>query len=150
MEDKVAKRGGDGGKQGISARPGPAVLSRKLPPPRTPTPTASYSKALMPLPSPGAGLKSEGRPKLEKSLPEQSYSHPSTPVPRPPSPASAPPPLAPPIPPKEECVEVSESKEPDLQNHVSAPLQALYPGERPTFDMFTTKDRTVERVEADV
>ncbi|KAJ8253792.1 hypothetical protein COCON_G00204040 [Conger conger] len=118
MEEKAAKRSADGGKHGVSARPGPALHSRKPAPPRTPTPTAAYSKALTPLPSP---------PKTEKSLPVRSYSHPSTPAPRLPSPASAPPPLAAPIPPKEECVDVCENKELDLQNHVSAPLQALYP-----------------------
>ncbi|KAJ8251031.1 hypothetical protein GJAV_G00216360 [Gymnothorax javanicus] len=123
MEDKLAKRSADGGKQGISARAGSTLSSRKLPS-RSPTPTPSYSKALTPLPSPITSLKSECGPKAEKSLPEPSYSHPSTPAPRPVSPAPAPPA---PVPPKEECVDVCESQEPDLQNHVSTPIRALYP-----------------------
>ncbi|KAG7459991.1 hypothetical protein MATL_G00216470 [Megalops atlanticus] len=126
MEDKAAKRGSDAGKQGLSTTSTPALHSRK-PSPRSPTPTTSYEKAMTPLASPVTSLKSEGRPKSDKSLPQQSYSHPSTPAPHPPSPASAPSPLPAPIPPKEECVEVCEEKELDLQKCVSAPLQALYP-----------------------
>ncbi|KAG5831870.1 hypothetical protein ANANG_G00284660 [Anguilla anguilla] len=136
MEDKAAKRGGDGGcgKQGVSTRPGPALHSRKLaaPAPRRPpskalAPLPVYSKALTPLPSPSPPPSSRRRgPKAEKSLPGRPYSHPSTPAPARPAPPP-PAPAASPVPPKEECVEACEGKELELQNHVSAPAQALYP-----------------------
>lgn len=130
MEEKLDKRGAEGTKSSLSGIPTPALHSRK-PPPRSPTPSTSYSKALTPLPvpllpSPVTALKSEA--KVEKSLPQQPYSHPSSPVPHSVSPASASPPPTSPVQTKEESVEVPEKEPLSLQKQPSAPFPSMYRG----------------------
>lgn len=128
MDEKPDKRATDGSKVSLSAIPAPPLHSRKAPP-RSPTPSTSYSKALTPLsvaplPSPVAAMKSEDRPKPQKALPQQPYSHPSSPIPHPVRPASASPPAASPIQPKEEPEKESLS----LQKQASAPFPSMYSG----------------------
>ncbi|XP_017309890.1 trinucleotide repeat-containing gene 18 protein isoform X2 [Ictalurus punctatus] len=131
MEDKAEKRGGEGTKTNLSSVPASVLHSRKPPPP-SPTPSTSHKKtvtplAVTPLPSPVTSLKSENRPKVESTLPQQSYSHPSTPAPQPLSPASALSPPPSPILPKQESVEVTDKEELDLHKQVSATFPSIYP-----------------------
>ncbi|XP_058234405.1 trinucleotide repeat-containing gene 18 protein isoform X1 [Hemibagrus wyckioides] len=131
MEDKVEKRGGEGTKASLSSVPTSVLHSRKPPPP-SPTPSTSHKKtvtplAVTPLPSPVTSLKSEDRPKVESTLPQQSYSHPSTPAPQPLSPASALSPPPSPIHPKQESVEVPDKEELDLRKQMSASFPSIYP-----------------------
>lgn len=132
MEDKAEKRVGEGAKASLSSVPASVLHSRK-PPPRSPTPSTSHKKAVTPLAvtplaSPVTSLKSEDRPKVESTLPQQSYSHPSTPAPQPLSPASALSPPPSPIHPKQESVEVSDKEELDVHKQVSASFPSIYPG----------------------
>lgn len=141
LEEKPDKRATDGSKASLSVIPAPPLHPRK-PPPRSPTPSTSYSKALTPLPvaplpSPIAAMKSEDRPKVEKTLPQQPYSHPPSPVPHPVRLASATPPVclasatpptASPIRPKEESVEVPEKESLRSHKQPSAPFPSMYPG----------------------
>lgn len=132
LEEKPDKRGAEGAKSSVSGIPTPALHSRK-PPPRSPTPSTSYRKALTPLPvpplpSPVTALKSEDRPKVEKSLPQQPYSHPSSPVPHSVSPASASHSPTSPIQTKEESVEVPEKEPLSLQKQPSASFPSMYHG----------------------
>ncbi|MCI4392182.1 hypothetical protein PGIGA_G00143170 [Pangasianodon gigas] len=131
MEDKAEKRGGEGTKASLSSVPASVLHSRKPPPP-SPTPSTSQKKtvtplAVTPLPSPVTSLKSEDRPKVESTLPQQSYSHPSTPAPQPLSPASALSPPPSPIHPKQESVDVPDKEELDLRKQVSASFPSIYP-----------------------
>ncbi|KAG9349796.1 hypothetical protein JZ751_026149, partial [Albula glossodonta] len=131
LEEKAAKRSSDGAKPGFSAASAPALHSRK-PPSRSPTPSTSYAKALMPvpvtpLPSPGATLKSEAPQKVQSPLPRPSYSRSSSPAAHPLSPTSASPPPPPPLPPKEESVEEMEKKKLDIQSQPPPSFRALYP-----------------------
>ncbi|KAF5899275.1 trinucleotide repeat-containing 18 protein isoform X1, partial [Clarias magur] len=131
MEDKAEKRVGEGAKASLSSVPTSVLHSRKPPPP-SPTPSTSHKKAVTPLsvtplPSPVTSLKSEDRPKVESTLPQQSYSHPSTPAPQPLSPASALSPPPSPIHPKQESVEVSDKEELDVHKQVSASFPSIYP-----------------------
>lgn len=132
MEDKAEKRGGEDTKASLSSVPASVLHSRKPHPP-SPTPSTSHKKpitplAVTPLPSPVTSLKSEDRPKVENTLPQQSYSHPSTPAPQPLSPASALSPPPSPIQPKQESLEMPEKEELDLHKQVSAPFPSIYPG----------------------
>ena len=125
LEDKPEKRGGEGTKA--------PVLHARKPPPRYPTPSTSYMNSLTPLPvttphSTVTTLKSEDRSKGESTLPQQSYSHPSTPAPHPISPASASPPPPSPIRPKQETVEVPEKEVLDLQKQSPVSFPSIYPG----------------------
>ncbi|XP_051571991.1 trinucleotide repeat-containing gene 18 protein-like isoform X6 [Myxocyprinus asiaticus] len=131
LEEKPDKRGTEGTKASLSGIPAPSVHSRK-PPLRSPTPSTSYSKALtpqpvQPLPSPVTALKSEERPKVEKSLSQQPYSHSPSPAPHPVSPAPSLPPPTSPIRPKEETVEVPDKESLSLQKQASAPFPSMYP-----------------------
>lgn len=132
MEDKAEKRGAESAKANLSSVPATVLHSRKPPPP-SPTPSTSNKKAVTPLavtplPSPVTSLKSEDRPKVENTLPKQSYSHPSTPAPQLLSPASALSPLPSPIHPKQESVEVPDKEELDLHKQVPASFSSMYPG----------------------
>lgn len=132
LDEKPDKKGAEGTKSSLSGIPTQALHSRK-PPPRSPTPSTSYRKALTPLPvpplpSPVTALKSEERPKVEKSLPQQPYSHPSSPVPHSVSPISASPPPTSPIQTKEESVEVPEKETLSLQKQTSTPFPSMYRG----------------------
>ncbi|KAK2836594.1 hypothetical protein Q7C36_014463 [Tachysurus vachellii] len=129
MEDKAEKRGGECAKASISSVPASVLHSRKPPPP-SPTPSTSHKKtpqAVTPLPSPVTSLKSEDRPKVESTLPQQSYSHSSTPAPQPLSPASALSPPPSPINPKQESVDVPDKEELDLHKQMSASFPSIYP-----------------------
>ncbi|XP_060799022.1 trinucleotide repeat-containing gene 18 protein isoform X3 [Neoarius graeffei] len=131
LEDKAEKRGGEGTKASLSSVPA-SVLHPRKPPPPSPTPSTSHKKtvtplAVTPLPSPVTSLKSEDRPKVESTLPQQSYSHPSTPAPQPLSPASALSPPPSPIHPKQESVEVPDKEELDLHKQVSSSFPSIYP-----------------------
>lgn len=132
LDEKTDKRGAEGAKSSLSGIPTQALHSRK-PPPRSPTPSTSYRKALTPLPvpplpSPVTALKSEERPKVEKSLPQQPYSHPSSPVPHSVSPISASPLPTSPIQTKEESVEVPEKEPLSLLKQTSTPFPSMYHG----------------------
>ncbi len=132
LEEKPDKRGAEGAKSSLSGISTLALHSRK-PPPRSPTPSTSYSKVLTPLPvpllpSPVTALKSEDRPKVEKSLPQQPYSHPLSPDPLLVSPASASPSPTSPIQTKEESVEVPEKEPLSLQKQPSATFPSMYRG----------------------
>lgn len=132
QEDKAEKRGGEGTKATLSNVPASVLHSRKPPPP-SPSPSTSHKKivtplAVTPLPCPISSLKSEDRPKVETTLPQQPYSHPSTPAPQPLSPASALSPPPSPILPKQESVGVSDKEEIDLHKQVSASFPPIYPG----------------------
>lgn len=130
LDEKPDKRAAEVHKSSLSCIPTTTLHSRK-PPPCSPTPSTSYSKALTPLPvpplpSPVTALKSEERPKVEKSLPQQPYSHPSSPAPHSISPASASPSPTSSIRTKEESVEVSEKEPLSLQKQPSTTFPSIY------------------------
>lgn len=129
LEDKADKRSSEGTKSSLSYIPAPVLHPRKAPA-ASPTPSTSYRKAVTPvavtpLPSSVTALKAEERTKLERTLPQQSYSHPSNPASRQLSPVSASPPPSH-IRPKQESVVVSDKDETDLQKPAHFP--SVYPG----------------------